>query len=276
MDKQSAPSSAFTDEQLERYARHIILSGVGLAGQKKLAAGSVLVVGAGGLGSPAALYLAAAGVGRIGVVDADTVSLSNLQRQIIHSTADLGRLKVDSARESMVALNPDVHVETYPVFLDAGNVMDIISSYDYVLDCSDNAETKFLINDACVLADEPFTIAGIMRFYGQILSVTPHKTPCYRCVFGEPPVPGSVPTCAEAGVIGALAGMMGAMEALEAVKYLCDVGGRLTGRLLTIDTLTWDFHEVQLSMDPSCDVCGNAPTITQPIDFERTACDFTL
>ena len=210
---------ALSSEQLERYSRHIILKEVGLKGQKKLLNAKVLIIGAGGLGSPAAMYLAAAGVGTIGIADADKVDLSNLQRQILHSTSDVGKPKVDSARETMEALNPDVHVIPHHLFVSAENIMELIEPYDFILDGTDNFAAKFLINDACVLAGKPFCHAGIIRFHGQLMTYVPGKGPCYRCVFKQPPPKDAVPTCREAGVIGAVAGIIGCMQALEAVKY---------------------------------------------------------
>lgn len=264
---------AFTDEQLERYSRHIILKEIGVRGQKKLCAGKVLVIGAGGLGAPAAMYLAAAGVGTIGIVDPDTVDLSNLQRQIIHTTADIGRPKVESAKETMNAINPDVNVITYNEAVSAANILDIVSGYDFVLDGTDNFPTKFLINDACVMADVPFSHAGIIRFRGQLMTVIPHETPCYRCVFKEPPPKDAVPTCKQAGVIGAMAGVIGSLQALEAVKYLTGAGELLTGRLLTFDALKMDFHTIKLPpRGDGCAVCSSSPSITQLTDYEQAAC----
>ena len=219
---------AFTGEQLERYSRHIILKEVGVKGQKKLCAAKVLIIGAGGLGAPAALYLAAAGVGTIGIVDADEVDLSNLQRQVIHTTPDVGKPKVDSAAETMEAINPDVTVKTYQEFVDSTNIMDLIADYDFVIDGVDNFPTKFLINDACVMAKKPFVHAGIIRFRGQLMTYVPGEGPCYRCVFKTMPPKDAVPTCKQAGVIGAMAGVIGCLEALEAIKYICGIGDLLT------------------------------------------------
>lgn len=268
---------AFTNEQLERYSRHIILKEIGIKGQTKLLNGKVLIIGAGGLGSPAALYLAAAGVGTIGIADADVVDLSNLQRQVIHTTADLGKPKVESARETMEAINPDVKVVTYHDFIAAGNIMDIIQDYDFILDGTDNFPAKFLINDACVMAKKPFCHAGIIRFQGQLMTYVPGEGPCYRCVFHEPPPKDAVPTCKQAGVIGAMAGVIGCLQAMEAIKYLTGAGELLTGYLLTYDGLTAQFRKVKLpKRDPNCGVCGDEPTITELIDYEQAVCDFTL
>lgn len=265
----------FTNEQLERYSRHIILKEIGVKGQKKLMNGSVLIIGAGGLGAPAAMYLAAAGVGKIGIADADVVDLSNLQRQIIHTTADVGRPKVESAAETMRAINPDVEVVTYREFISSANIMDIIKDYDFVLDGTDNFPAKFLINDACVMADKPFSHAGILRFKGQLMTVIPHQSPCYRCVFKTMPPKDAIPTCKQAGVIGAMAGVIGSLQALEAVKFLTGAGQLLTGKLLTFDALTMKFHTVKLPpRGDGCAVCSDHPQITELIDYEQPACDF--
>ena len=265
---------SFSNEQLERYSRHIILKEIGVKGQKKLAAAKVLIIGAGGLGAPAAMYLAAAGVGQIGIADADTVDLSNLQRQIIHTTNDLGKPKVESAKETMQAINPDVEVKTYKEFIYSKNILDIVSGYDFVLDGTDNFAAKFLINDACVMANKPFSHAGILRFNGQLMTVIPHETPCYRCVFENPPPKGAVPTCREAGVVGAMAGVIGTLQALEAIKYIAGAGDLLTGRLLFVDALTMDFRTVRIAhRRKDCAVCSAHPTLTQLIDYEQPACD---
>ena len=245
------------------------------SGQKKLMNGSVLIIGAGGLGAPAAMYLAAAGVGKIGIVDADVVDLSNLQRQIIHTTADVGRPKVESAAETMRAINPDVEVVTYHEFISSANIMDIIKDYDFVLDGTDNFPAKFLINDACVMADKPFSHAGILRFKGQLMTVIPHQSPCYRCVFKTMPPKDAIPTCKQAGVIGAMAGVIGSLQALEAVKFLTGAGELLTGKLLTFDALTMKFHTVKLPpRGDGCAVCSDHPEITELIDYEQPACEF--
>ena len=265
---------AFTNEQLERYSRHIILKEVGAKGQKKLLNAKVLIIGAGGLGAPAALYLAAAGVGTIGIVDADEVDLSNLQRQVIHTTADLGKPKVESAKETMNAINPDVKVNTYHEFITSDNIMDIIKDYDFIIDGTDNFPAKFLINDACVMAKKPFSHAGIIRFKGQLMTYVPGKGPCYRCVFKNPPPKDAVPTCKQAGVIGAMGGVIGSLQAMEAIKYIIGKGDLLTGYLLTFDALKMDFHKIKLPKDTSkCAVCGDHPTITQLIDYEQAVCE---
>ena len=265
---------AFTNEQLERYSRHIILKEIGVKGQKKLMNGKVLIVGAGGLGAPAAMYLAAAGVGTIGVVDADVVDLSNLQRQIIHTTNDIGKPKVESAKETMEAINPDVKVITYQKFLASDNIMDIIKDYDFILDGTDNFPTKFLINDACVMAKKPFSHAGILRFNGQLMTYVPGEGPCYRCVFKNPPPKDAVPTCKQAGVVGAMAGIIGCLQAMEAIKYLTGAGDLLVGYLLTYDGLKGEFRKIKLPKDDDCAVCSDHPTITKLIDYEQATCDF--
>lgn len=265
---------AFTNEQLERYSRHIILKEVGAKGQKKLLNAKVLIIGAGGLGAPAALYLAAAGVGTIGIADADEVDLSNLQRQVIHTTNDLGKPKVESARETMNAINPDVTVNTYHTFVTGGNIMYLIKDYDFILDGTDNFPAKFLINDACVMAKKPFCHAGIIRFKGQLMTYVPGQGPCYRCVFKNPPPKDAVPTCKQAGVIGAMGGIIGSPQAMEAVKYIIGQGDLLIGYLLTFDALKMDFRKVKLPGDThNCAVCGDHPTITELIDYEQAECD---
>jgi len=264
---------AFTNEQLNRYSRHIILSEVGVKGQKKLMDAKVLIVGAGGLGAPAALYLAAAGVGTIGIVDADEVDLSNLQRQVIHTTPDVGKAKVLSAKETMQAINPDVTVNTHRLFVNADNIMELIAGYDFIIDGTDNFPAKFLINDACVLSKKPFSHAGIIRFKGQLMTYVPGAGPCYRCVFKQPPPPDAVPTCRQAGVIGAIGGIIGSLQAMETVKYIIGKGDLLTGFLLTYDALKMDFRKIKLPQVKNCAVCGEAPSILEPFDYEQAACD---
>lgn len=245
-----------SDEQAERYSRHIVLKGVGIEGQKKLLNGRVFIIGAGGLGSPAAMYLAAAGVGTIGIADADSVDLSNLQRQIIHTTNDLGRDKVLSAKETMMNINLDIKVNAYCTRVGEDNILDLISGYDFVLDCSDNFATKFLINDACVKARIPFSHAGISGFQGQLMTYVPKEGPCYRCIFKEPPLDGAVPNGRQTGVIGALCGVIGSMQAMEAVKYLIGEGELLTGCMLTYDALNADFRKIKLPEKVNdCSVC---------------------
>ena len=234
---------------------------------------AVLIIGAGGLGAPAAMYLAAAGVGTIGIADADEVDLSNLQRQVIHTTADLGKAKVKSAKETMQAINPDVKVNTYRKFITSENIMDIIKDYDFIIDGTDNFPAKFLINDACVMAGKPFSHAGIIRFKGQLMTYVPGEGPCYRCVFKDPPPKDAVPTCKQAGVIGAMGGVIGSLQAMEAVKYIIGKGDLLTGRLLTYDALTMTFRTIKLPKNHDCPVCGVHPTITKLIDYEQVECD---
>lgn len=250
------------EDQLERYSRHIVLKEVGIEGQERLLKGKVLIIGAGGLGSPVAMYLTAAGVGTIGIADADRVDLSNLQRQIIHRTKDLGEWKVESAREKMESINPDVEIHTYHEFVKEDNIRDFIRTYDFVIDATDNFSSKFLINDACVLEGKPFCHAGILQFGGQLMTYVPGQGPCYRCVFQSPPPEGAVPGGRQAGIIGALAGVIGSLQAMEAVKYLVGVGELLTGRLLTYDALKMTFRTVKLPERVStCAVCGDHPTI---------------
>lgn len=266
---------AFSDEQLERYSRHLILKGLGVNGQKRLLESSVLIVGAGGLGSPAALYLAAAGVGRIGLVDGDVVDLSNLQRQIIHTTASVGEPKVESAAAAICALNPDIAVETHRTLLGAGNVEELIAPYDLVIDATDNFSAKFLINDACVLAGKPFIHAGVVGFAGQVMDIVPGSGPCYRCIFRDMPAAGEIPTCREAGVLGAVVGVIGSLEATEAVKLIAGVGEPLVARMLTVDALTMNIRRVPLPKRvPDCPVCGEHPTITalDPTRYIQPAC----
>lgn len=261
-----------TEEQIERYSRHIILKDVGGAGQEKILQAKVLIIGTGGLGAPAALYLAAAGVGTIGLVDGDTVDLSNLQRQVIHFTADVNRLKVDSAREKIEALNPDVKVVTYPERVHAENIAAIIKDYDFIIDGTDNFPAKFLINDACVLHSKPFSHGGILRFDGQTMTYLPGSA-CYRCVFNSPPPKGAVPTCSEAGILGAVAGMLGTIQAAEALRYILGKGKLLTNRLLIFNALDMEYRQVNIRQNPECPICGERPIITKLVDYEQPVCD---
>jgi len=251
-----------TEEQIERYSRHIMLKEVGGKGQKKLFDSKVMIIGAGGLGSPIALYLAAAGVGTIGIADADAVDLSNLQRQIAHHTKDIGVPKVNSAREKMTAMNPDVQVNTYQTWVSAENIADIIGEYDFVIDGTDNFAAKFLINDACVLTGKPYSHGGILQFDGQTITVKPGESACYRCIFPTPPPKDAIPTCSRAGVIGVLPGVIGTLQATEAVKFILGKGELLTNRLLTYNALRMKFREVPIKKNPRCPVCGENPTIT--------------
>ncbi len=262
----------FSKDQLDRYARHIILPGVSAAGQRKLLESKVLVVGAGGLGSPALLYLAAAGVGTLGVVDFDTVETSNLQRQIIHDSDHVGRLKTASAARRITALNPDVRVETYPERLRSENALELFAPYDLVVDGSDNFATRYLVNDACVLTGKPLLYGAMAQFEGQ-LSLLHAPTPaglgpCYRCLYPTPPAPGTVPNCAEAGVFGALPGVLGSLLAVEAVKTLLGLGASLAGTLLHYDALYGETRRVSVVRKPDCAVCGDAPGVTALVDYE--------
>ncbi len=262
----------FTDEQIERYSRHIILKDIGIGGQEKLLESKVLVIGAGGLGAPVALYLAAAGVGTIGIVDGDVVDLSNLQRQVIHFTPDLGKPKVLSAAEKMRAINPDVKVNTYQELAMASNILDLIKDYDFIVDGTDNFAAKFLINDACVIGKKPFSHGGILRFDGQTMTHTAGHA-CYRCVFQAPPPKDAVPTCSQAGVLGAIAGMLGTIQAAEVLKYITGTGTLLTNRLLIFDAAAMNFRTVKIKKNPNCAVCGDHPTIVTLTDEQQAVCD---
>ena len=259
----------FSDPQIERYSRHIILREVGGEGQSKLLGSRVLIIGAGGLGSPVGLYLAAAGVGTIGIVDSDAVDLSNLQRQILHTTADLGRPKCLSARETMENINPDVRVVPHQFRLDSTNVLDVIADYDIVVDGADNFPTRYLVNDACVIQGKPLSHAGILRFEGHVTTIVPGRGPCYRCLYPEPPPPGLVPSCQEAGILGAVAGIVGSIQAAEVLKLILDIGDPLIGRLLVFDGLEMTFRTIEMSCQQDCPVCSPGPTITAPIDYEE-------
>jgi sulfur-carrier protein adenylyltransferase/sulfurtransferase len=263
----SAPPALSTDE-VQRYGRHLTLSEVGKAGQEKLKASSVLIVGAGGLGSPAAMYLAAAGIGRIGLVDFDTVEASNLQRQLLHGTSDVGRSKLASARDRLQDLNPHVEVELHETRLTSENALDIVDGYDIVADGTDNFPTRYLINDACVLTGTPNVYASIFRFEGQVSVFATPEGPCYRCAYPEPPPPGLVPSCAEGGVLGVLPGLVGTLQATEVIKMLLGIGDPLIGRLLLIDTLPMTFRTLKIQKNPDCPVCGENPTQTELIDYE--------
>ena len=254
--------------ELVRYARHLTLPEVGTGGQERLRQARVLLVGAGGLGSPAALYLAAAGVGTLGIVDGDAVELSNLQRQILHGTEAVGTPKTDSARRRLGDLNPQVRVECHPVRLTAANALDLLGRYDLALDGSDNFPTRYLVNDASVLLRKPYVYGSIFRFDGQVSVFAAPGGPCYRCLFADPPPPDLVPNCAEAGVLGVLPGLVGSLQALEVIKWILGAGEFLVGRLLLIDALRVRFRELSVSRDPECQVCGERPTVTELIDYE--------
>ncbi len=310
---------SLTEQQIERYSRHIILESVGGAGQEKLLSSRVLIVGAGGLGAPAALYLAAAGVGTIGLLDGDEVDLTNLQRQIVHHTSDVGRRKIVSAAEKLRAINPDVTVRTYDTWARANNIRDIIparprcarpqpktpflslivttattggyidlrrifvknltmfevssTEYDFVIDGVDNFAAKFLINDACYFERIPFSHAGILQFEGQLMTVLPGRTACYRCLFRSPPPAGSVPSCGQAGVLGVLPGVVGSLQATEAIKYLLELGDLLTDSLLTYNALKMDFRKIGVGRSPNCPLCGADAEIKELVDAEAAVCD---
>lgn len=270
---------SLTDDQVERYARHLILREVGGAGQKKLLEARVLIVGAGGLGSPALLYLAAAGVGTIGVVDSDHVALSNLQRQIAHTTQDIGRLKVESASDHARAINPDVHINRHATRFGPSNALDLVKNYDIVLDGSDNFATRFLVNDACYLGERTLVSAAVGQFDGQLAVFKAHERPhkhrtypCYRCLYPEAPPPGTVPSCTEAGILGALTGVMGTLQALEALKEILAIGETLAGKLMLFDGLGGTFRTVRVKPDPDCALCGPKPTITTLSVHAEEAC----
>lgn len=251
-----------TEKQKERYSRHLILKDVGVLGQERLMSGKVLVIGAGGLGSPAIMYLAASGIGTIGIVDEDNIDLSNMQRQIIHSESAIGTSKAESAAKRALDINSEIRVNVYKERVTADNIQDIIKEYDFILDCVDNFTSKFLINDACVLAKKPFCHAGICEFYGQVLTYVPEKGPCYRCIFEEIPKEGDLDNCATDGVIGSIPGIIGSIQALEAQKYITNVGELLTGKMLTVDGLNMKFRTVEFPERSSvCRVCGENPDI---------------
>lgn len=258
----------FSEDQINRYARHILLREVGGEGQQKLLESRVLVIGAGGLGSPLLMYLAAAGVGTIGIVDDDVVDLSNLQRQIIHGTSDVGRLKIDSAAATVKEINPDINLVTHNARFNVSNAMDLVQQYDVIADGSDNFSTRFLVNDSCYFAEKILVSGAILRFDGQVATFKPHAHkegedagPCYRCIFREPPPEGQVPSCAQAGVLGALCGLIGSMQASEILKELMGIGESLSGSLLICDGLSSTYRKIKVKRDPGCPLCGDEPTI---------------
>ena len=262
-------SPAFSEDQVLRYSRHIILPKIGAVGQRKLLDAKVLCVGAGGLGSPAAMYLAAAGVGTLGIVDFDRVDVTNLQRQLLHDTSDVGRPKVDSAADRINGINPEVHVVKHNVVLSSDNAFDVLGQYDIVVDGSDNFPVRYLVNDATQMLGKPLVYGSIFQFDGQASVFLPGpETPCYRCLFPEPPPPGTVPSCAEGGVFGVLPGIIGSIQAVEAIKLITRIGEPLVGRLLLFDALEMDFTTVKLRWDPECPVCGTHPTVTELIDYD--------
>ena len=260
----------FSNDEIARYSRHLIMPEVTLEGQRRLKAASVLCIGTGGLGSPITMYLAAAGIGRIGLVDGDTVDFSNLQRQILHSTKDVGRKKLNSAKETIREINPNVQVDLYDTYFNASNAREIAQPYDVIIDGTDNFPTRYCSNDISVFLKKPNVYGSIFRFDGQCTVFAPHLGgPCYRCMFPEPPPPGMVPSCAEGGVLGVLPGVIGVLQAIEAIKLIVGIGDSLMGRLLHFDALKLKFREFKLRRDPNCPVCGTHPTITELIDYEQ-------
>jgi molybdopterin/thiamine biosynthesis adenylyltransferase/rhodanese-related sulfurtransferase len=266
---ETAPLPDLTTDDLSRYSRHLILPEVGMEGQQRLKAAKVLCVGTGGLGSPLAFYLAAAGIGTLGLVDFDVVDASNLQRQIIHSTRDIGRKKLDSAEEKLTALNPALNVVKHDTMLTSANALDILKDYDIVADGTDNFPTRYLVNDACVLLGKPNAYGSIFRFEGQASVFATEDGPCYRCLYPEPPPPGLVPSCAEGGVLGILPGLVGVIQATEVIKLILGKGSPLIGRLLLVDALSMRFRELKLRKNPECPVCGDNPTVTELIDYQH-------
>jgi len=263
-----APEPKLSRNEILRYSRHLIMPEVTLEGQKRLKKARVLCIGAGGLGSPLALYLAAAGVGTLGIVDFDVVDLTNIQRQILYSTADVGRPKIEAAKERLRQLNPEIEIVAHSTHLSSWNVIDLFSQYDIVADGTDNFPTRYLVNDACVLTGKPNVYASIFRFDGQISVFDAQRGPCYRCLFPEPPPPGLVPSCAEGGVLGVLPGVVGSLQALEVLKLILGIGDPLIGRLVMFDALGFEFRELSVRKEPTCAVCGTSPTITAPVDYE--------
>ncbi len=253
----------FTESQIERYSRHIILKEVGGAGQEKILNARVLIIGAGGLGSPSAYYLAAAGVGKIGIVDNDKADLSNLQRQILHFTKDVGRLKTESAKEKLTAINPDSEVATYNTRINAQNVLDIMGDYDAVINGSDNFPTRYLINDACILTRTPLFEGAVIQFCGQVMTILPYESACYRCLYEEAPPPGLIPSCQEAGVMGVVPGVIGIIQATEVLKWIIGKGKLLSNKLLIYNALDTEFSELNVVRNPKCPVCGDQPSIRE-------------
>jgi len=262
------PATELSVDEVRRYSRHLIIPDVGMSGQKRLKNAKVLCVGAGGLGSPALMYLAAAGVGTLGIVEFDTVDESNLQRQIIHGQKDIGRSKAESARDSVLEINPYVNVQLHEVRLDSTNVMEIFADYDLIVDGTDNFATRYLVNDACVLLKKPYVWGSIYRFDGQASVFWAEHGPCYRCLYPEPPPPGMVPSCAEGGVLGVLCASIGSIQVTEAIKLLAGIGDPLVGRLMVYDALEMTYRQVKIHKDPQCAVCGVNPTVTELIDYE--------
>lgn len=268
ISKEINTKNELTPEEIERYARHLVIPEVGIEGQQKLKSASVLMIGAGGLGSPMGLYLAAAGIGKIGIVDLDTVSFSNLQRQVLYSTNDVGNSKAELAKERLRGINPNVEIVIHETKITKDNAIEIFKLYDLIADGSDNFATRYLVNDACVLLGKPFVYASILRFEGQVSFFEPKTGPCYRCLYPEPPAPGDVPDCAEGGVFGVLPGIIGSIQANEAIKYFLCKGELLKGRLLLLDALKMKFREIKFDKNPECPVCSENPVITELIDYE--------
>jgi len=269
-------SVQLSPEEHIRYNRHILLPEMGEEGQLRLKNARVILIGAGGLGSAAAFYLAGAGVGHLGIVDADTVSLSNLQRQILHGTDTLGKLKVESAKRTLNNLNPDIQIITYPVNVNSQNIMELIKGYDIILDGSDNFPTRYLVNDACILSGKPYVYGAIHRFEGQASIFIPGKSPCYRCIFPEPPEPGEIPSCSQAGVLGVLPGLIGIIQATECIKWICQMGDLLSSRLIIYDALAMKFRELKIPRNPDCALCGNNPSIIKPVEYHLACPDHNI
>ncbi len=269
-------STHLTPEENIRYNRHILLPEIGKEGQFRLKKAAVLLIGAGGLGSAVAFYLAGAGIGHLGIADPDTVSLSNLQRQILHGTDTLGESKVESATKRLNNLNPDIQIIPYSITINSHNIMELIKSYDIVVDGSDNFPTRYLVNDACILSGKPYVYGAIHRFEGQASLFIPGKSPCYRCIFPEPPEPGEIPSCSQTGVLGVLPGLVGIIQATETIKWICQIGDSLAGRLIIYDALSMRFRELKIPRNPKCALCGNNPTITQPVEYHLTCPDHDI
>src|ERR1700694_5812378 len=265
----SRPLPELTNEEIKRYSRHLIMPEVGVEGQRKLKASKVLCIGAGGLGSPAAMYLAAAGVGTLGMVDFDVVDFSNLQRQILHGTPDVGRTKLASAKDRLTAINPEITIRTHDMAISSENALDLFAPYDIIVDGTDNFPTRYLVNDACVLLNKPNVYGSIFRFEGQASVFATKEGPCYRCLYPEPPPPGLVPSCAEGGVLGILHGLVGIIQATEVIKLILGIGDSLAGRLLLVDALSMQFRTLKLRKNPDCPVCGTHPTVTELIDYDQ-------
>ncbi len=269
-------STHLTPEENIRYNRHILLPEIGKEGQFRLKKAAVLLIGAGGLGSAVAFYLAGAGIGHLGIADPDTVSLSNLQRQILHGTDTLGESKVESATKRLNNLNPDIQIIPYSITINSHNIMELIKSYDIVVDGSDNFPTRYLVNDACILSGKPYVYGAIHRFEGQASLFIPGESPCYRCIFPEPPEPGEIPSCSQTGVLGVLPGLVGIIQATETIKWICQIGDSLAGRLIIYDALSMRFRELKIPRNPKCALCGNNPTITQPVEYHLTCPDHDI